>query len=230
MLSCQIQFYSCTFAFLQLNCITLTGSIQDTTTTVPISDTTDSELLSSLSCIECVNATGSSCPGSSVICPEGNVCGSHYTVTETGGSVSVTVSRKCLPENQCRSSGSYSFVNVKIKTATSCCNTNNCNPSLPQWSSRSSEPNGVTCPSCSSPGSVVCYSGETMQCTGNENICFMRSSTIAESQLPSSVRGCGTQNICNAEFKSTSPGLTNVLFFCRNKVSDQRMPKCSPLM
>uniref|UniRef100_A0A8C5QV79 UPAR/Ly6 domain-containing protein n=1 Tax=Leptobrachium leishanense TaxID=445787 RepID=A0A8C5QV79_9ANUR len=217
-------------ALCVLSALVATATTTITTTATTTATSTTSTTSDSLSCIECVNATGLSCTGSGVICPEGSVCGSHYTVTESGGSVSVTVSRKCLHENQCRSSGSYSFVNVKVKTATSCCNTNNCNPSLPQWSSRSSEPNGVTCPSCSSPGSVVCYSGETMQCTGNENICFMRSSTIAESQLPSSVRGCGTQNICNAEFKSTSPGLTNVLFFCRNKVSDQRMPKCSPLM
>uniref|UniRef100_A0A8C5QQJ9 UPAR/Ly6 domain-containing protein n=1 Tax=Leptobrachium leishanense TaxID=445787 RepID=A0A8C5QQJ9_9ANUR len=187
--------------------------IGEVTTTVPPTTTSTGD---SLSCIVCEDSTSSSCTGHSVICPGGSICGSQYKVTDLDGEDTESVSRKCVPKNQCGSSGSYSFNNIKIRTATLCCDTNNCNPPLPQPQSGNSTVNGLKCPSCSSPGTTICY-GNTIECTGNENRCFLRTSTLAGSYHSHSVRGCSTQSLCDGAFHSPIPGFTdtNVNHFCR---------------
>ncbi|CAH2318180.1 Hypothetical predicted protein [Pelobates cultripes] len=205
----------------------------DTTTTTPTPTTTlYTNTGGSLYCIECVNTTGSTCTGSNVACPTGSICGSQYTVTRLDRAVFEKISRKCLPEKQCSVSGSYSFNREKITTATSCCNSSGCTPTFPTLPAGSSEPNGVTCPTCSIPGSIVCYSGENIQCTGNETMCFLRGSTITENLQSLSIRGCATKSVCDNEIPSSVTGFTdtNVRFFCTVPGDDCQCKRCQSFL
>ncbi|XP_073457891.1 phospholipase A2 inhibitor and Ly6/PLAUR domain-containing protein-like isoform X2 [Aquarana catesbeiana] len=155
--------------------------------------------------MQCFNTT-TSCTGPSVTCPSGKQCGVLYTKTTKGGSTDISYIMICISSDQCGQSGSVTTNDIRLKTAASCCSTDNCTPSLPSLPEDSSVYNGVTCPSCLSASSTMCYTSDTIKCTGNENMCLLLQSTqISGSQsLATSNRGCSTKNLCNDVIQSSS--------------------------
>ncbi|XP_040183160.1 G surface protein, allelic form 168-like [Rana temporaria] len=148
-----------------------------------------------LSCIECMNTTDSNCMGKSSTCSPGYVCATSYTESTVSGSKSTRYIRSCAPQNQCDIAGSASSFNDNIKTSTSCCAFDNCSSSILSVSSTGLQPNGVTCSACQNPSSSWCYNQQTMQCTGEENVCALYTTNIAGKV--SAVRGCARQSICS---------------------------------
>ncbi|XP_056398159.1 phospholipase A2 inhibitor and Ly6/PLAUR domain-containing protein-like [Hyla sarda] len=152
-----------------------------------------------LSCTQCVSTTSYSCSGSSVTCPPGYRCGSAYTESSVSGErVSVSLFRACIASHECNFNGSLSIQHGKAKRVTSCCNTNHCTPTIPPFPTQSSDPNGVVCRSCISADSTWCYTSDTIQCTGDENMCLLQTTKIRGSVSASTaVRGCGTKSLCD---------------------------------
>ncbi|KAG8550147.1 hypothetical protein GDO81_028171 [Engystomops pustulosus] len=170
---------------------------------------------SALSCTVCASATSSSCSGNSITCPSGSSCGSTYTVAKSGGTTAVSLIRACTLTSQCSFNGSISMVQATIKTGISCCDTDNCTPILPTVPTPSSNSNGVTCRSCITADSTWCYTSDTIQCTGDENMCLLQSTEIS-GELSTAIRGCSTKSFCDLGSQSTSVGgvTTNVKFIC----------------
>ncbi|XP_072282872.1 uncharacterized protein [Pyxicephalus adspersus] len=171
----------------------------------------------SLSCIQCSSVTSTSCTGPSVTCASGYQCGAQYTASNAGTVSNNQYTRTCFPENQCTLSGSLSTNGARIKSAVSCCNTDNCTPSLPSLPGDSSVSNGLTCRSCVSADSTWCYTSDTIQCTGNENMCLLQTTKISGSvSLSTAIRGCSTKSFCDFGSQSSSiDGLsTEVKFIC----------------
>ncbi|XP_077312669.1 phospholipase A2 inhibitor and Ly6/PLAUR domain-containing protein-like [Lithobates pipiens] len=178
----------------------------------------------SLSCMQC-SSTTTSCTGSSVTCSSGNKCGVIYTTTTAGSSTTSSYAMSCLSSDQCSLSGSLTTNDMRLKTAASCCSTDNCIPSLPSLPGDSSVYNGVTCRSCLSASSTWCYTSDTIKCTGNENMCLLQSTEISGSQsLATAIRGCSTQSFCNLGSQSSSAnGLSSsIKFVCTSGSSGLR--------
>uniref|UniRef100_A0A8C5PIA8 UPAR/Ly6 domain-containing protein n=1 Tax=Leptobrachium leishanense TaxID=445787 RepID=A0A8C5PIA8_9ANUR len=132
-----------------------------------------------LSCIQCVSFGNRSCDGLSVSCRLDNVCGASYTVTTSGFSVvSRIYMRVCVPKNQCNLQVSLSVINVMSRFGGSCCNTDNCTPDLPTLPAVNTTFNGLVCRTCVSADSDWCYTKDTVQCTGNENMCLLQTTSI----------------------------------------------------
>ncbi|XP_053308586.1 phospholipase A2 inhibitor gamma subunit B-like [Spea bombifrons] len=154
----------------------------------------------SLSCTKCSNTTTSSCTGSSITCPADQVCGVSYTLTTEGGVTSLEYSRDCFLKEQCTFNGSMGFAqNSRVRIGYSCCSTDNCLPSLPALPADNNKTNGLVCRSCSSQNSVWCYTSDTIQCTGDENMCLLQTTKITTGSVSSStaIRGCATKSICD---------------------------------
>ncbi|XP_075462387.1 phospholipase A2 inhibitor and Ly6/PLAUR domain-containing protein-like [Ascaphus truei] len=158
----------------------------------------------SLSCAVCVNMSGTSCTGPSMTCPAADVCISSYTVNTTRGTQSDFFARSCAPKNKCVMSGSISLPEVKIKLANSCCTSDNCTPSMPTLPADNNVKNGLTCPTCASANSDNCHTPDTIECTGDEEWCLLRTTKISGSI--SSLRGCATESICSIGRESASFG------------------------
>ncbi|XP_056399866.1 uncharacterized protein LOC130294278 [Hyla sarda] len=160
-----------------------------------------------LSCTQCVSITSSSCSGSSVTCPSGEQCGSVYTETMAGGMTTTSIVRSCVPSSECNFKGGIGFQHGKINMVSSCCNTDNCNPTMPSFPTQRSNPNGVVCRSCISADSTWCYTPDTIQCTGDQNMCLLQTSKMSGSASSSTaLRGCATKSICDLGSKSQSIG------------------------
>ncbi|KAM3923136.1 phospholipase A2 inhibitor and Ly6/PLAUR domain-containing protein-like [Leptodactylus fuscus] len=152
---------------------------------------------SALSCTECRSTT--TCSGYDVTCPPGSFCGSSYSeTTAVDGTRIQNLVRTCLPSNSCDYKGSISIKQLQVRTVTSCCSTNYCTPSLPPLPKQNSKPNGVTCPSCLATNATWCDTSDTIQCTGDENICSLQTTNITGSfSLSTAIRGCATKSICD---------------------------------
>ncbi|XP_063800037.1 phospholipase A2 inhibitor NAI-like isoform X1 [Pseudophryne corroboree] len=159
----------------------------------------------SLSCNQCVATGSSSCTGTTVTCPADYTCGSTRTVSTASGVTSSAIVMSCIPQNQCDTSGSISTADIKTKIGITCCNTDNCTPSPSALPGDSSQPNGLTCRSCISATSDWCYTGDTVQCTGSEDMCLLQRSNIyAPSKLSTAIRGCATKNMCSLSSQSSA--------------------------
>ncbi|KAM5132383.1 phospholipase A2 inhibitor and Ly6/PLAUR domain-containing protein-like isoform 2-T2 [Mantella aurantiaca] len=165
-----------------------------------------------LSCQVCMASYSLYCSGASVICPEGHVCVSSYTLTTMDGSkISEEYARACGPPSQCNQPGSVSIPRGKIKRTTACCYTDDCFPSMSPLPADSFEPNGVTCATCVSPELDYCYTQDTMRCTGNENKCILESSHYYEPiEKMLALRGCATQSICDIGKEKVAYGFLNM--------------------
>ncbi|XP_068099207.1 phospholipase A2 inhibitor gamma subunit B-like [Hyperolius riggenbachi] len=176
----------------------------------------------SLSCLTCrpnaMDQAQTSCAGTSEVCPSGNVCGATYTQISAGGEVSTSYEIKCMSQPECFLNGSItSLAGSKTKLASACCNTDNCIPTLPPISTDSSKPNGVVCRACVSASSTWCYTSDTVQCTGEEKMCLLQSTTITGAmKLSVALRGCSTKSLCDIGTQSTDVGeiSTKVSFTC----------------
>ncbi|KAM3923434.1 phospholipase A2 inhibitor and Ly6/PLAUR domain-containing protein-like [Leptodactylus fuscus] len=168
-----------------------------------------------LSCRQCSSFT-STCTGSSVACPAGSLCGSTYTETSVGGSTSAqSLIMTCTPSSQCHFNGSLSMLQGRVRMVTSCCSTDNCVPTIPALPAIGSNPNGLVCRSCVSASSTWCYTSDTVQCTGDENMCLLQTTEI-KGTLSTAIRGCTTKSLCDLGSQSqTIQGVTtNVKFIC----------------
>uniref|UniRef100_A0A803JKN1 UPAR/Ly6 domain-containing protein n=1 Tax=Xenopus tropicalis TaxID=8364 RepID=A0A803JKN1_XENTR len=92
------------------------------------------------------------------------------------GSEAYTLS--CIPHNQCDKSGSIRIPNGKIKRGISCCYTDDCTPPTPTLPADNNTVNGLVCRTCASADSAWCYTSDTMQCTGDENMCLLQTTEI----------------------------------------------------
>ncbi|XP_068099186.1 phospholipase A2 inhibitor gamma subunit B-like [Hyperolius riggenbachi] len=124
-------------------------------------------------------------------------------------------------------SGSASTFGGRMKVATGHCDTDNCSPILPNMPTDSSVLNGLACPSCVSGDSTLCYSQDTQQCTGSEDMCVLISTRVAGGPKQSTAfRGCSSKNIC--DFGSQTYLLNGIAtdfnFFCSGKGAGSRSP------
>ncbi|XP_073457887.1 phospholipase A2 inhibitor gamma subunit B-like [Aquarana catesbeiana] len=160
----------------------------------------------SLSCTHCAS-TSDSCTGTSIPCPSGSVCGAKYTETWAQGTVvSKVYEKSCVQQDQCDKKGSMGLPNNgRMKMGISCCTSDQCTPPLPSLPKDSSVFNGLTCRSCMSADSNWCYTSDTMQCTGDENMCLLWT-TKASGPITAStaIRGCATKSICDLASQSIS--------------------------
>ncbi|XP_073459887.1 phospholipase A2 inhibitor and Ly6/PLAUR domain-containing protein-like [Aquarana catesbeiana] len=175
----------------------------------------------SISCFKCMTKNGTSCTGSSETCPSGYSCVSAMTVStltspgDTGISVFV---RGCVPNNQCNITGSITFTGGNVKSATLCCDTDNCATAVPTLPATNTKSNGLTCSTCFSLTSESCSPSNILTCTGSETKCGRLSSSIT-GQLSSFV-GCITPSVCdllgNQQSKFGSNGDVNLTTICSN--------------
>ncbi|XP_071969517.1 phospholipase A2 inhibitor NAI-like [Engystomops pustulosus] len=172
---------------------------------------------SALSCTQCISATSLSCSGSSVTCPPGHVCGSSYGEYVMGGSTTPTLIRTCVSSFECDIVGSMSMQQGQIRVATTCCNNDNCSPAVPVLPALSSEPNGMVCPSCIHISSTSCSVSDTVQCTGQENMCLTAKISGSVSASPV-IQGCATKSLCDIGNESLNIGgvMTEVTYICSN--------------
>ncbi|XP_063794614.1 phospholipase A2 inhibitor and Ly6/PLAUR domain-containing protein-like [Pseudophryne corroboree] len=175
----------------------------------------------SLTCKLCTGVDFSSCTGETTQCAANQACGGVRTASIANG---VTVSEiyvlSCVTNEKCNTNASLSTPSSKIKLATSCCYMDNCTPSTPTLAADSSQPNGLTCRTCLSAYSDYCYTGDTIGCNGDENMCILQRTNIINAQIKQSVaiRGCATKSYCSIGSNSTSNGNleVNVVITCSN--------------
>ncbi|XP_075183856.1 phospholipase A2 inhibitor 25 kDa subunit-like isoform X1 [Anomaloglossus baeobatrachus] len=183
-----------------------------------------------LTCSECVS-TSSSCSGRIVVCPSGLVCGSAYSRTLAGGRTIESFVRSCTPTSKCHQKGSISTEHGIIKMVTACCDTDNCTPQMPPFPVQSYDHNGLVCRTCLSADSTWCYTQDTMQCTGEENMCLLQTTKL-RGKVSSSVaiRGCATKSICDLESQSQSLGdiSMEVKFSCTSGATSVHKVVVSP--
>ncbi|XP_075183286.1 phospholipase A2 inhibitor and Ly6/PLAUR domain-containing protein-like [Anomaloglossus baeobatrachus] len=121
----------------------------------------------------------------------------RMSMSRIKGFLSPVSIRTCLPSSQCGFTGSINTEQGRIWTQISCCNIDNCTPTIPLLPSVDSSFNGKVCPTCISTSSTSCASSNTMQCTGNENSCLLQSTQSTGLVPLLGIRGCATKNLCD---------------------------------
>ncbi|XP_056399867.1 phospholipase A2 inhibitor and Ly6/PLAUR domain-containing protein-like [Hyla sarda] len=157
-----------------------------------------------LSCTQCASQSKTCSDGIIVTCQSGYKCGSIYSETTAGlsGVNFAYLLRSCLPSSECNFKGSITNLQQKTRMVTSCCETDNCIPTIPALPTQSSDPNGVVCRSCFSGDSTWCYTSDTIKCTGDENMCLLQSTQTTG--LTTAIRGCATKSYCELGVQSRS--------------------------
>ncbi|XP_066462647.1 phospholipase A2 inhibitor and Ly6/PLAUR domain-containing protein-like [Eleutherodactylus coqui] len=166
---------------------------------------------SALSCMECKSETS---PCSSILCPPETMCGTVYFQGLAAGMGSQSLHRGCLPLSECGNSGTISIKQGRSGVGVSCCSSDNCTPGLLKPPQKNHNPNGVICPSCATAESTSCDTSDTIQCTGDENICLFRTTKTGE--LSTAVRGCATKSYCDLgrQFYNIEGSTTEVTQSC----------------
>ncbi|XP_040182765.1 phospholipase A2 inhibitor 25 kDa subunit-like [Rana temporaria] len=160
----------------------------------------------SLYCTQCISQS-KSCVGSNVSCPSDSLCGVSYSETGYGCDTTNLYVMSCLPQDECGLSGSATFPSgVTLRMGSSCCSTSLCIPTLPSLPWYNSMPNnGLTCGSCKSADSTWCYTSNTIQCTGDENMCLLHTTKMSGMiSMSTAFRGCATKSLCNLSSQSYS--------------------------
>ncbi|XP_069811924.1 phospholipase A2 inhibitor and Ly6/PLAUR domain-containing protein-like isoform X2 [Dendropsophus ebraccatus] len=115
----------------------------------------------------------------------------------TNGTTTASLLRDCINPTRCGIKGSISLQDARINMAISCCNTYACTPTIPALIPKSSNPNGVVCRVCTSKTSSWCYTSDTLQCTGEENMCLLQTKEVTGAYSSSiAARGCATKSLC----------------------------------
>ncbi|XP_073457873.1 uncharacterized protein [Aquarana catesbeiana] len=149
----------------------------------------------SLLCNKCINFSGANCTGSLETCQSGYSCATSISVTTpSSGSPTSTLTRGCVPNNQCNITGSLTFTGGRVAIATACCDTDNCASAIPSVPAVNSTSNSLICSTCAS--SNYCSSSNTLQCSGLETQCGVMSTSLTGSST-STIRGCATPSVCN---------------------------------
>uniref|UniRef100_A0A8C5MWC2 Sodefrin-like factor n=1 Tax=Leptobrachium leishanense TaxID=445787 RepID=A0A8C5MWC2_9ANUR len=153
-----------------------------------------------LSCVQCVSLGMNFCNGLGASCPSDHMCGATYVETTGNGTVfSRNYMRYCVPTKECNLQGSLSIINnIVHRLGTTCCETDNCTPTLPILPSANTRLNGLVCSTCVTSASKWCHTTATMKCTGNENMCALQSTTNEGNvSMASALRGCATKSLCD---------------------------------
>ncbi|KAM3923131.1 uncharacterized protein RB166_012238 [Leptodactylus fuscus] len=151
-----------------------------------------------LLCTTCRGTNSSTCTGESVKCKKDETCLSSYTeTTYSNGTTSSELIRSCAPSTRCNINGSISAPTGRIWKFSSCCNSDNCTSPINTAPAFSSESSGVICPSCQASDTDWCYTGNTLPCTGDNNVCVLY--TTMTDGRKSAVRGCASKSICGSQ-------------------------------
>ncbi|KAM4651808.1 phospholipase A2 inhibitor gamma subunit B-like [Discoglossus pictus] len=174
----------------------------------------------SLTCDVCFVMGATSCGSTTTMtCSDDNACASIYTVTISDAGIKLTevFNKGCVPKNQCNEPGIISISHARIKRSISCCDTDHCTPSTPKLIDDNFQPNGLICRSCASIDSTWCYTKDTIQCSGHENMCILVTTKIS-GVVSSTValRGCATKSICDIGSQSVKQNMQSmeVTFSC----------------
>ncbi|XP_040183163.1 phospholipase A2 inhibitor 25 kDa subunit-like [Rana temporaria] len=158
-----------------------------------------------ISCKSCWHMLGSQCNGSSVPCSSDQVCVASYTLISTVTSETPQYTLSCGSRSQCNANGSLTFNYGKLRTRTSCCDTNDCIPPFPTLPPVSSQKNKLTCRACFSDTSDYCYTGDTIECTGDEMKCGRMARRLSGTVTKNdALRGCATKSYCEIFGSQTS--------------------------
>ncbi|KAM8927842.1 phospholipase A2 inhibitor NAI-like [Pelodytes ibericus] len=145
---------------------------------------------------------------------------SHTVTSAMGAKASEQVFRNCVPSKYCSLEGSMSiFGKVRSQVGYSCCSTDNCKPTQPQFRAIDTNPNGLVCRSCLAADSEWCYTDETITCTGSENMCLLQTTKIrGPVTATTAFRGCATKSICEIGSQSATHESVSVdsKFICTN--------------
>uniref|UniRef100_A0A803JI26 UPAR/Ly6 domain-containing protein n=1 Tax=Xenopus tropicalis TaxID=8364 RepID=A0A803JI26_XENTR len=118
-------------------------------------------------------------------CKEGEVCLTSFENTM------MPFWSGCWQSEYCNLNISFSTPDVRVRYATSCCNTDNCTAPTPTLMPNNAQKNGHTCPACYSQTKGDCIPQYSMACTGEEKSCIHLKSWGKYS------RGCSTTDLCN---------------------------------
>ncbi|XP_073513787.1 uncharacterized protein [Phyllobates terribilis] len=158
--------------------------------------------------------------------PDEDVCLSeHMKVEDAGRGVREEHSQRCGRSGQCNLFIVISNSNKTMVINTTCCQTQYCNPPMPNVSSEAEVKNGLTCRSCYTANSSKCNSNSTMFCTGIMDHCVTYTATRRSggSNETEILIGCGTKDACaygrsfvgsntnNLEVNITCTGWRNVI-------------------
>ncbi|XP_031761772.1 sericin 1-like [Xenopus tropicalis] len=159
---------------------------------------TDAEIIDSpISCTECNSSDSSSCSGNNVTCPPGYACITHHKVEIQDGAKTESIVRTCGMQSSCEDSVRKSLPGYTLIDSTTCCYTNNCTPAIKLHSNQT---NGLTCKTCTAENTDTCDNEQTMECSGDENMCYAELTLLSESLQY--VYGCATKGICGRVYPS----------------------------
>ncbi|XP_041427678.1 phospholipase A2 inhibitor subunit gamma B-like [Xenopus laevis] len=150
----------------------------------------------SLTCIECSEYNSTSCTGDSVLCPA-QFCASVFIKESNPVESIMQIKRSCATEEQCSETGSATYGYVRRHMITSCCDSDDCTPEVPECPEATNEPNGNSCPNCFPPTLDECESGEQAQCSDNEDKCFVH--VFKHNDFAFKIGGCSTESMCQPD-------------------------------
>ncbi|OCT73604.1 phospholipase A2 inhibitor and Ly6/PLAUR domain-containing protein [Xenopus laevis] len=160
----------------------------------------------SLSCQTCISSSDSPCQGTSETCQRDDVCRTLYILaTAAGITVKEVKTISCAPRKGCDRHGSFRNDIAHVKLGTSCCDTDDCTPPKPTLPVNNPQLNGVICNTCTTITSNMCYSEDTMKCTGDEYMCasYYAQMSGGNETIKVAANGCATKSFC--DFGRNSP-------------------------
>ncbi|XP_073457869.1 uncharacterized protein [Aquarana catesbeiana] len=172
------------------------------------------------SCVVCSSGNSLTCNSSLSVIPPNSRCASAYVISTTNGTKSYRVIRSWAPVSKCNITGSMTVAGTKYLMGISCCDGDGCTPSIQNSTVTSAVSNGVQCKTCGPAGSSSCETYTTMNCTGQETQCvnYTRTDMSGSTSSTSTIRGCGTKSLCDAQNLSSTMNYMTVLnnFTCES--------------
>ncbi|XP_075047818.1 phospholipase A2 inhibitor and Ly6/PLAUR domain-containing protein-like [Mixophyes fleayi] len=153
----------------------------------------------SLTCIECSVLSDQICTAPSKLCPSGNYsCVLAYVETTMGGQKFPNLYiRQCGDRSMCNRLGSISLPNGRMKTSSTCCDTDNCTSPHPVLPEETFGKNGVKCKACYTQNANKCAAESVMDCVGKETECITQfTNTTGDISATTIMRGCATKEMC----------------------------------
>ncbi|XP_035136629.1 protein RoBo-1-like isoform X2 [Callithrix jacchus] len=176
----------------------------------------------SLTCVDCADAACTSTPRT---CTNTEICFSirkQFNNTSTGQHI---LQKGC--SSQCKPLFFSATLGDKITFGYGhqCCKTDNCNQEDFQVARKSSDPNGIICPTCYSESDSICKQ-TSLACQGEEKSCVVFTGS-GNNQQSIFGMGCATESACNltdveainnikirtfcTDARSGSPRLTSII-------------------